>query len=1090
VLLAAGVSWLAGPVQAANFDVANDAELRSAIGHAGNGDTITFTGNVTLGSNLPTVQRNVTINGGNFTLSGANQYRGLFLETGAVAINNLTIAHTLAQGGHGGNGYGGGGGGAGLGGALFVASGAHATVNNVNFENNQARGGNGGNLMSTGETGPGGGGGYWPNGADGGDGATHHFGVGAGGQGGGGSGGNGTTPVGNGGFGGGGGSSDFTLGGNGGFGGGGGGNGATWALGGLLGGDSGIGSRGGSAGGGGGGGAGGAIFVQDGGTLTFAGALRIFGNAAQGGRGGQGGEMFEPEPGAAAGTGLFLYGNGSLILTPGAGETQVISDNIDDVNGIKNRYTGDFGSGSWSLVKNGAGALTLGGSSTYSGGTTVNDGILLFSSDANLGAAGTGISLNNGTIGIASANGQAINRPVTITGLGAIYVGHNASDPNALVSWTGPIGGAGMLVVDGGGTLALAGANTYSGGTRVTGATLQVTSNASLGAAGTGLTLDGSILRTAPGTPGMTIDRRLSLLGHSGIVVTGDPLIWIGDIAGAGSLIKDGPGKLALTGSSSIGGGTTISGGDLAVNGHLSSNVTVNPSGTLSGAGNVTGDVTNNGGTVKPGNSIGHLTVNGNFTLNSGTLEVEVNDQGDSDRISVIGTGHRVMINAGTLLIAPEAGIYTPGTRYTIVTTEAGGNVTFGDVAGGVGFLTPQVSIDPQHIYVTLALQPGAFRSAGLTINQQAVGGALDAIAASGDVGGLVTAMANVPVAEGAAALQTLSGEPYADFGTVNLRASQLFMNAVGGQMAVARGAGGPAGDNRRTLTEPGTEAASPFSVWGSGIGTRGSIAGNANAADLDYALGGMAVGIDYRLDPRVLLGVAGGYVGGSQSVRGFAGDADTETVSAVAYGSFTEGAFYADALAGYARASNSLQRIIASPGLPAGVADGDTDADQFLGQIETGYKIGLDTPFKTSITPFGRLQVASIGQDGFTENGVSDYNLTVASEATTSVRTTLGADFAASFAIGAGTRLDLGLRLGWVHEFADTDQSMTAAFVAAPGQLFTVSGATAQRDSALVGLSLAAALNEQASLFASYDAELGGGNGNHQLRGGLRLTW
>jgi outer membrane autotransporter protein len=267
-------------------------------------------------------------------------------------------------------------------------------------------------------------------------------------------------------------------------------------------------------------------------------------------------------------------------------------------------------------------------------------------------------------------------------------------------------------------------------------------------------------------------------------------------------------------------------------------------------------------------------------------------------------------------------------------------------------------------------------------------------------------------------------------------------------------------------------------------------VAGNANAADLDYALGGMAVGIDYRLDPRVLLGVAGGYVGGSQSVRGFAGDADTETVSAVAYGSFTEGAFYADALAGYARASNSLQRIIASPGLPAGVADGDTDADQFLGQIETGYKIGLDAPFKTSITPFGRLQVASIGQDGFTESGASNYNLTVGSETMTSVRTTLGADFAASFAIGAGTRLDLGLRLGWVHEFGDTAQSMTAAFVTAPGQLFTVSGATPQRDSALVGLSLAAALNEQASLFASYDAELGGGNGNQQLRGGLRLTW
>ena len=89
-----------------------------------------------------------------------------------------------------------------------------------------------------------------------------------------------------------------------------------------------------------------------------------------------------------------------------------------------------------------------------------------------------------------------------------------------------------------------------------------------------------------------------------------------------------------------------------------------------------------------------------------------------------------------------------------------------------------------------MVLPANAFRSAGQTPNQQAVGGALDATAAGGNVGGLVTAMANLPTSQGAAALQALSGQPYADFGTVNLRGSQLFMNAIGRQMAVERGAG------------------------------------------------------------------------------------------------------------------------------------------------------------------------------------------------------------------------------------------------------------------------------------------------------------
>lgn len=47
-------------------------------------------------------------------------------------------------------------------------------------------------------------------------------------------------------------------------------------------------------------------------------------------------------PGAGAGSGIFLYGNRSLVLTPGAGETQIVADNIDDMNGIKSQYAGSF----------------------------------------------------------------------------------------------------------------------------------------------------------------------------------------------------------------------------------------------------------------------------------------------------------------------------------------------------------------------------------------------------------------------------------------------------------------------------------------------------------------------------------------------------------------------------------------------------------------------------------------------------------------------------------------------------------------------------------------------------------------------------
>ena len=66
------------------------------------------------------------------------------------------------------------------------------------------------------------------------------------------------------------------------------------------------------------------------------------------------------------------------------------------------------------------------------------------------------------------------------------------------------------------------------------------------------------------------------------------------------------------------------------------------------------------------------------------------------------------------------------------------------------------------------------------------------------------------------------------------------------------------------------------FSAWLSGIGSMGSVLGDGNASGLTYTLGGTAFGIDYRLDPRFLVGIAGGYVGGSQWVNGFGGNGYT----------------------------------------------------------------------------------------------------------------------------------------------------------------------------------------------------------------------
>jgi hypothetical protein len=138
----------AGPASATDFVVGTDAQLRSAITSAGNGDRIIFSNNITLTADLPAVQTNVTIIGNNNTLSGNNQFRGLFIGAWTpgtathvavtVAIQDLVIANAKARGGDGGDF--GGGGGAGLGGAIFVANLANVSASNVTLSSNSAQG--------------------------------------------------------------------------------------------------------------------------------------------------------------------------------------------------------------------------------------------------------------------------------------------------------------------------------------------------------------------------------------------------------------------------------------------------------------------------------------------------------------------------------------------------------------------------------------------------------------------------------------------------------------------------------------------------------------------------------------------------------------------------------------------------------------------------------------------------------------------------------------------------------------------------------------------------------------------------------------
>ena len=563
-----------------------------------------------------------------------------------------------------------------------------------------------------------------------------------------------------------------------------------------------------------------------------------------------------------------------------------------------------------------------------------------------------------------------------------------------------------------------------------------------------------------------------------------------------GSLVKVGTGTLTLSGVNTYTGGTTINAGELAVNGSIASSslTTVNSGATLSGSGFVGTTTINTMGTIAPGNSstIGTLNVNGSYTQNAGSIyQVKVGSQ--SDLINITGNAN---INGGTVAVQAVAGV-TPKT-YRIVTATGGVAGTYSGLTltdnsnSGFAFVTPLLIYDPNNVFLTMRT---SFANApGETRNEINVGRALDAISGSSkdDLAKVVTVLANLNLQQGLPALDAVSGQPWADFGTMNTNNAMMFMNALGQQMSNARGAA--SAGQRQALAQACEIAAcdgtGPLSAWASALGGLGSVLGDGNAATLTYNFAGAATGLDYRIDPRFLVGMGVGYTHGWEWVNTLPGQGYTDSVSVAVYGSYTQSGFYVDALAGYAYYSNQVNRQIMIPGLDQRTASGSTGANQFLGQIEGGYKFDVYAPAAATITPFGRFQITSVTQNGFTESGAQSIDLNVFQQTTNSQRTTIGADLAGAIGIGGDRKLNLDFRLGWMHEFADTSRPITAAFAGGPGNAFTVFAAPPGRNSAVLGLSAMANIAAATQLYLRYDGEIATGTDNHAINLGVRFSW
>ncbi|MEI8292590.1 MAG: autotransporter-associated beta strand repeat-containing protein [bacterium] len=396
----------------------------------------------------------------------------------------------------------------------------------------------------------------------------------------------------------------------------------------------------------------------------------------------------------------FGNSNGTITLNPGGGNTATLqsgANNLTVANSVilstgttafdtnfNNASLAGVVSGSGEFVKSGAGTLTLNGTNTYTGATTINAGTLSIASITNGGVSGAlgnstnsaaNLVLGGGILEYTGSSNGSTDRNFTLTAGTSSTISVTTAATSLTISGNAA-NTTGALTKAGSGILTLSGNNSYTGDTTITAGTLQIAS--------TGLLAGGSY------SGNMTNSGVFLFASNSNQTLSGI-------LSGSGSLTKNGTGALTLSGSNSYSGGSTFNGGTIRIgnnNALGTGNWTTNNNVTLASSDSTARTITANytsilgtGVTITLGEAsggTGNLTFTGSGNLNIGsgvtrTLNV-INTTSITQALISGANTNLTKTGIGTLILSAN-NTYTGATTINAGTLQIGNGGTSGALA-------------------------------------------------------------------------------------------------------------------------------------------------------------------------------------------------------------------------------------------------------------------------------------------------------------------------------------------------------------------------------------------------------------------------
>jgi len=768
---------------------------------------------------------------------------------------------------------------------------------------------------------------------------------------------------------------------------------------------------------------------------------------------------------------------------------------------------------------------TLGGGLVNNGDAQIEgvlDGDVVNAGTITLTGATTGIDIFEQTAA-GSLDLAGFNTTIgAITGAGEITLGSarltTGTDGIGTV-FSGEISGTGSLVKVGTGRLVLSGANTYTGGTTISGGVLQLGNGGTAGSivgpvvnngalvinrsnaytfanviSGTGMFVqDGTGTTTLLGAntySGGTLVSRGRLVGNTtslqGQIQNNAALefaqaangTFAGQLFGTGLFDKTAAGILTLTGNSNgFTGGTFVRAGELRVTGGLANSVvTVLSGSTLSGTGTIGGLVANSGSIVAPGaNGAGTLGVNGAVNLQAGsTTQLQIRANGASD--AIVSNGAATL--GGTAAFSNLGGVYAFNSEIVLLQADGGRSGTF---ANATGFDSFGILYRPQLVYTAtqarLRFAPNLLANivgnTALTANQRSVVNRIDGAVTAGYNPQPLFNIYALPTGQLPNAFDQISGEVYATAAGVGIEQERLLREAVLGRVnAVASAARGDAA------------AGKGAAAWGQVFVGRGQVDSDGNAARFEADRTGFATGIDFgnaNENGSWRAGVFGMHIQSDVTIDARGSSAKVEQSGGGVYASLSTGGFSAT-LGGYLTSVDlTATRTIALPTY-AELDTGETGGEAKQAFAELSYTIPAG---KGMIRPFVGATIGSFDLDAFTETGGAAA-LTMRDQSYSTGTLTGGVDAT----VPVSRSVTLSGMLAGRAQLGDRDPQAVLALAAAPNQAFGVAGAQFDEVALSARLDAAIRLGKNVDLSVGYTGLIGSTVSDHGARATLQVQF